>query len=132
MRTSAPIWITHHHRDRVPFYQKPLADNPELVLNADCLCPPITDGAFFGEILGMGQRQDAVEELYESLRRQGVASGPYEWYIDLRRIPRYRVTSGFWLGIERFISWILGLDSIYKAILFPRIKGRQLYDNCYS
>lgn len=121
--STAPIWITNYPRDRVPFYQKPLLNNSARVMNADLLCPPISQHGFGGEVLGMGQRQDTVEEMYESMHRQGVEPKEYEWYIDLRRQPNYRTTSGFGLGIERFISWILGLDSIHKAILYPRLKG---------
>lgn len=123
MGKKAPIWVTHYHRDRVPFYQKPTATNPDRVLNADLLFPPLVLDGFGGEILGMGQRQDSEEELRESLQRQGISPGAYEWYLDLRRMPAYKTTSGFGLGIERFISWSLGLDSIHKAILYPRIKG---------
>ncbi len=123
LQATRPIWVTHYPRDRVPFYQKPLADNPDRVLNADLLCPTVTEGGFSGEFLGMGQRQDDVDEMYESMRRQGVDAAPYEWYVDLRRNPEYKTTSGFGLGIERFISWMFGFDSIHKAILYPRMKG---------
>lgn len=123
LHTTKPIWVTHYPRDRVPFYQKPLAGNPERVLNADLLCPAITEGGFSGEFLGLGQRQDDVEEMYESMRRQGVDPAPYEWYVDLRRNPEYKTTSGFGLGIERFISWMFGFESIHKTILYPRMKG---------
>ncbi len=124
---KAPTWVTYYHRDRVPFYQKPAAHNPERVINGDLLFPAIMENAFGGEVLGMGQRQDSVEEMYESMRRQGISPQPYEWYVDLRRISNYKTTSGFGLGIERFISWILGFDSISKAILYPRMKGTQMH-----
>lgn len=120
---STPIWLTGLYRDRVPFYQKPLPSNPDFAITADLLSPPITTDGFGGEMLGMGQRQDSPEEIYESMRRQGVDPAPYEWYVDIRRLPAYKTTAGFGLGIERFISWILGFDSIYKATLYPRIKG---------
>jgi asparaginyl-tRNA synthetase len=123
---TTPVWVTHYHRDRVPFYQKPSPDNPDRVLNADLLFPAIMEGGFGGEVLGMGQRQDSADEMYESMRRQEVNPQPYEWYVDLRRHPRYKITSGFGLGIERFISWSLGFDSIHKAILYPRMKGTQM------
>ncbi|MEK7638952.1 MAG: amino acid--tRNA ligase-related protein [Patescibacteria group bacterium] len=125
--TKAPVWVTHYHRDRVPFYQKPAADNSERVINGDLLFPSIIENAFGGEVLGMGQRQDSVEEMYESMRRQGIDPNPYEWYVDLRRISNYKTTSGFGLGIERFISWVLGFDNISKAILYPRMKGTQMH-----
>lgn len=127
LETKSPLWVMNYHRDRVPFYQKPAAHNPDRVINGDLLFPSLTKNGFGGEILGMGQRQDSVEEMYESMQRQGVHPEPYEWYVDLRRMPNYKVTSGFGLGIERFISWFLGLDSISKGILYPRMKGTQMH-----
>ncbi len=120
------VWLTQLYRDRVPFYQKPLPSNSDLALTADLLSPQLAEGGFGGELLGMGERQDSAEEIHESLKRQGVSPAPYEWYIDIRRLPEYKTTAGFGLGIERFISWILGFDSIYKAILYPRMKGDKM------
>ena len=126
LQSDTPVWLTELYRDRVPFYQKPLSSNPDLALTADLLSPQLIDGGFGGEMLGMGERQDSADEIYETLRRQGVDPDPYEWYIDIRRLPEYKTTAGFGLGIERFISWILGFDSIYKAILYPRMKGDKM------
>lgn len=121
-----PIWLTQQYRDRVAFYQKPLKSNPDRVMGADLLFPSLCPNGFGGEVLGMGERQDDPEEMYESMRRQGVDPSPYEWYVDIRRLPQYKTTSGFGLGIERFISWILGFDYIHKAILYPRMKGSRM------
>jgi asparaginyl-tRNA synthetase len=123
LEADAPVWLTHYHRDRVPFYQKPDPSQPDRVLNADLLFPALVEGSFAGEIVGSGQRQDGPEEMLESMRRQGVDPGPYEWYSSLRSLPGYRTTSGFGLGIERFIAWALCLASIRDAILYPRLKN---------
>ena len=123
LNVKTPIWVKYYPRDRVPFYQKPISGKPNRVLNADLLFPALTETSFGGEVLGMGQRQDNPEELYDSMNRQEVDPSPYEWYVDLRRMLEYKTTSGFGLGIERFISWIFAFDSIYKAILYPRMKG---------
>jgi asparaginyl-tRNA synthetase len=123
---TTPIWLTQLYRDRVPFYQKPLSSNPDLALTADLLSPQLMEDGFAGEMLGMGERQDSVEMMRESIKRQGIDPAPYEWYIDIRRLPEYKTTAGFGLGVERFISWILGFDSIYKAILYPRMKGDKM------
>lgn len=123
LKIETPIWLTYFDRDRVPFYQKPDSKNPKKTINADLLFPPIIENAFGGEIVGSGQRQDNEKEMYESLKRQkNISPKPYEWYIDLRRQPNYKVTSGFGLGIERFIAWSLGKDNIRDVILYPRIK----------
>jgi asparaginyl-tRNA synthetase len=126
LNVKTPVWVEYYPRNRVPFYQKPIEGNTSRVLNADLLCPNLLESSFGGEILGMGQRQNAPEEMYESMRLQNIDSKPYEWYVDLRRMPNYKITSGFGLGIERFISWILGLDDISKAIVYPRMKGISL------
>ena len=62
--------------------------------------------------------------MLESLKRQeNISPKTYEWYIDLRRNKNYKITSGFGLGIERFIAWSLGKDNIRDVILYPRIKN---------
>jgi aspartyl/asparaginyl-tRNA synthetase len=118
-----PVWLCNYDRDIVPFYQKPNPSNMNTVLNADLLFAPIVEGGFGGEIVGAGQRQDNADEIIESLKRQHIESGPYEWYIHLRKNPRYRITSGFGLGIERFIAWALGYSDIKDVIHYPRLKN---------
>lgn len=120
---KTPFWIKNYDRDRVAFYQKPDSKNINKVINADLIFPPIIESAFGGEIVGCGQRQDDVEEILASLIRQKINSEPYEWYINLRRLPNYKVTSGFGLGIERLIAWSLCRDDIKDVILYPRLKN---------
>lgn len=124
---TVPFWITHYDRDRVPFYQKPDPKNPNKAINADLIFPAIIQGAFGGEVVGSGQRQDNVQELLQSLSRQNVSPEPYKWYIELRKLPNYKTTSGFGIGIERFITWALCRDDIKEAILYPRLKGVLTY-----
>lgn len=118
-----PVWIKNFDRDRVAFYQKPHPDRPGRVINADLIFPPLCPSGFGGEIMGAGQRQDNVKELKESLSRQGLNEGSYEWYIQLRSEEGYRVTSGFGLGIERFLAWALGYENIRDVIFYPRLKN---------
>lgn len=121
LKIETPIWVNHYDRDRVAFYQKPYKNNK--VVNADLLFPQIVNNSFGGEIIGSGQRQDNVEEMYESITRQNLDPKPYEWYIDLRRLEHYKPTSGFGLGIERFIAWSLCRDRIQDVVLYPRLKN---------
>ena len=123
LKIDMPIWVKYYDRDRVAFYQKPMLNDHNKVLNADLLFPPMVSGKFGGEIVGSGQRQNKSEEIYESLKRQGISPDPYEWYINLRRMSNYRTTSGFGLGIERFITWALAKDDIKDVILYPRLKN---------
>lgn len=121
LKAETPIWVNHYDRDRVAFYQKPYRENK--AINADLLFPPIIKYSFGGEVVGSGQRQDNIDEMYESLKRQGLDPKPYEWYIDLRRLSNYKPTSGFGLGIERFIAWALCRNRIQDVILYPRLKN---------
>ena len=124
LKIDTPLWIKYFDRDRTPFYQKPCSENKDKTINADLLFPPITKNAFGGEIVGSGQRQDNPKEMYESLKRQNnISTKPYEWYIDLRRFSNYQTTSGFGLGIERFIAWALAKDNIRDVIPYPRLKN---------
>ena len=127
LKLQSPLWLMYFDRDRVAFYQKPKLDDKNKTINADLLFPPILKNAFGGEIVGSGQRQDNVKEMYESLKRQGISSKPYEWYIKLRKHPKYQTTSGFGLGVERFITWILGKDNIRDVIIYPRLKNVRTY-----
>jgi asparaginyl-tRNA synthetase len=123
MGDGLPIWLCNYDRDTVPFYQKPNPKNTNSVINADLIFAPIVEGGFGGEIVGSGQRQDNSEEIIESLERQKVDGEPYEWYINLRKQPNYKTTSGFGLGIERFIAWALGYSNIKDVIHYPRLKN---------
>jgi len=127
LKIDTPLWLKHFDRDRVPFYQKPLLKDKEKVINADLLFPPLTEKSFGGEVVGAGQRQDNVKEMYESLKRQGIPTNSYEWYINLRKLPKYKTTSGFGLGIERFIAWFLAKENIRDVILYPRLKNVKTY-----
>ena len=128
LHLDTPLWIKYFDRDRVPFYQKPCSENKDKTINADLLFPPITKNSFGGEIVGSGQRQNNPEEMHESLKRQdNLSPKHYEWYIDLRRLPEYKTTSGFGLGIERFIAWALAKENIRDVIPYPRLKNIKMF-----
>ncbi len=123
LNSTKPFWVEKYDRNRVPFYQKPDPKNPNAVLNADLISPPLSGLSYGGEIAGCGQRQDNKGEIMESIRRQNLDITPYKWYADLRELPQYRMTSGFGLGVERLIAWILNIDDIKLVIPYPRLKG---------
>lgn len=124
LKIKTPIWIKYFDRNRVAFYQKPTGPKKDKTINADLVFPALKENAFGGEIVGAGQRQNNSTEIYTSLKSQNnISSKPYEWYINLRRLPEYRTTSGFGLGIERFIAWVLVKKNIRDVILYPRLKN---------
>lgn len=125
-KNKLPVWIIKYDRDVVPFYQKPDPENQERVLNADLIFPGEM-GIFGGEILGAGQRQNNIDELKESMKRQMIHSPKlYTWYIKLRNHPKYQTTSGFGLGIERLIAWVLAQDNIIDSAIYPVLKNQKI------
>ena len=121
---TLPVWVTNYDRDSVAFYQKPDPKNNSTVLNADLLVPSFSNNGFVGEILGLGQRQDNSLSIIESMDRQKINNtGQYDWYVKLRNNKDYCPSSGFGMGIERYISWILMLNSIADASIYPVMKG---------
>ncbi len=125
LNSRTPVWIENFDRDTVAFYQKPNPHDSDKVINADLIFPQITPDSFGGEVLGAGQRQDKVEEIIESLERQEIDKEAYDWYINLRKQNEYRMTSGFGLGVERFLTWMLVKDDIKDVIFYPRLKNVQ-------
>jgi len=115
---TKPIFVTHYPKKAKAFYHMPDPKNPEVVLNADLLAP-----GGYGEIIGGGQRIHDKDLLLQRIHEENLNPSDYSWYIDLRKygtVPH----SGFGLGVERFIQWMLGLEHIRYAIPFPRTPTR--------
>ena len=109
--------------DRFPsaikaFYFEPAPERPELALGVDVLAP---EG--YGEIVGGGQRIHNLELLLKRIDEHKLPREAFEWYLDLRRfgsVPH----GGFGMGIERFVTWMCGLDHLRETIAFPRMLYR--------
>jgi asparaginyl-tRNA synthetase len=107
------VWVTHFDHLSVPFYQA-FADGDETVAaNADL---------FFGigEVVGSGQRHVNGEQVRKALALHQVPEEEYTWYVQMKdRAPM--LTSGFGLGLERFLLWVLRHDDIRDIPLVSRI-----------
>lgn len=113
-----PFFVTHYPKEAKAFYHMPDPNDPSVCMNADLLAP-----GGYGEIAGGGQRIHDYNLLLERIRENGLNVEDYKWYIDLRRfgsVPH----SGFGLGIERMLWWLLQLPHIRSACLFPRTPTR--------
>ncbi len=112
-----PIFLTEFPLGHKPFYMKINQNNPEVTNSADLLLPGI------GEIIGASQREDNYDILMQKINEEGLDPTPYYWYTDLRKygsVPH----SGFGLGLERTLQWILNLYHIRDACLYPRRPNR--------
>ena len=112
-----PIFITNFPAKIKPFYMA-TTDDGKYAINADLLAP---EG--HGELIGGSQREWDYQKLVARMEKEGLEIKDYEWYLDLRRygsVPH----SGFGMGIERMVKWLLNLDHIRDAIPFPRVINR--------
>jgi asparaginyl-tRNA synthetase len=111
---ETPFWVVGYPSGIKPFYHMPDPKRPEITLSSDLLAP---EG--YGEIIGGGQRVHNYEQLYQRTIDDGLDPANYEWYMDLRKwgtVPH----SGFGLGVERVLMWMLNLEHIRDTVPFPR------------
>ena len=100
------------------FYMEPDPENESLSLSVDLLA---SEG--YGEIIGGGQRAYDLEFLKEKIKEDGLSQEDFEWYLDLRRYGAFP-HSGFGLGLERFLTYICGIQHVRETIPFPRLLNR--------
>ncbi|UJW30529.1 asparagine ligase [Saccharothrix sp. AJ9571] len=111
-RVGEFVWVTHFDHLSVPFYQAFDGDGTELAKNADLLFG-------MGETVGAGERHITAEQTRLALEKHHVAAGQYDWYLRVKaEFPM--LTSGFGLGVERFLMWVLRHDDIRDIPLVER------------
>ncbi len=112
-----PFFVYAYPKESKAFYCKSYKDNPNLVMSVDLIVPNI------GEVATGGSRIDDTEQLIWRLREFGLKEEDYKWYIDQRR---YGTTphSGFGIGVERLLTWMLDLETVMDTLPFPRTMRR--------
>ena len=113
-----PFFVTGFPIAIRSFYHMPDPKRPEITLSSDLMAP---NG--FGEITSGGQRIHDYNVLLDKIRDMGLDPGEYEWYLEIRKygMPPH---SGFGMGVERVLRWLLDLPHIRDATLFPRTPSR--------
>ncbi|WP_322109854.1 amino acid--tRNA ligase-related protein [Steroidobacter cummioxidans] len=107
------VWVTHWDHLAVPFYQAFAEDGS--ACNADLLIG-------VGEVIGLGQRHSDGAQVRRALDLHQVEQGAYQWYIDLKD-QKPLLTSGFGMGVERYLLWLLSHSDIRDLQLLPRMNG---------
>ncbi|EPY23101.1 asparaginyl-tRNA synthetase [Strigomonas culicis] len=111
------VFMTHFPAEMKSFYMQRDPKDNTLTESVDVLAPGV------GEIVGGSMRMYNYAELMEAYKRENLDPTTYYWYTELRKFGG-APHGGFGLGIERLIVWMLDLDSVKEACLFPRYMGR--------
>ncbi|MEU7134969.1 amino acid--tRNA ligase-related protein [Streptomyces sp. NPDC046261] len=112
-KVSEFLWVHDLDTLAVPFYQRFPADDSGRARCADL---------FFGmgEVVGSGERHVDPGLLRKSMAIHNVKEEEYEWYVRMREETPMR-TSGFGMGFERFLMWVLDHDDIRDLPLISRV-----------
>ncbi|PRP81366.1 asparaginyl-tRNA synthetase [Planoprotostelium fungivorum] len=113
---NKPVFVFDWPRKIKPFYMK-VNEDGETVACVDLLLPRV------GELIGGSAREDDVQTLLESMRRNGVKEDELAWYVDLRKYGS-SPHAGFGLGFERFLMFITGTQNIRDTIAMPRYPAK--------
>ncbi len=111
------VLVTKFPLLQIPFYHNELKENENgipLAENADfILCG-------YRETVGSGTRISSPEALKEKARVFNLPLSDYDPYIQTRLQGNYQKTSGFGLGWQRYVQWVLQLPYIWEATHIPR------------
>ncbi|UWW01483.1 hypothetical protein NW064_00460 [Mycoplasmopsis felis] len=72
-----------------------------------------------GETIGAYQRFFDYNETINSIKKHKNSPEEYEWYLKMKS-EKPLLTSGFGMGIERFMLFLIGEDDIREVQLIPR------------
>ncbi|HVP24135.1 MAG TPA: aspartate--tRNA(Asn) ligase [Conexivisphaerales archaeon] len=113
-----PVFVTGYPVKARSFYHVSDPKRPEATMSADLLAP-----GGYGEIATGGQRIHEYDVLYRKVQDFGIDPASMTWYLELRKygLPPH---SGFGMGVERVMRWMLGLKHIRSTSIFPRTMNR--------
>lgn len=118
MAFEKPVFVKGYPLSARSFYHMEDPARPKVSLSADLLAPK-----GYGEIATGGQRIHDYDTLLKRIEEHQLDPESMKWYLELRRygMPPH---SGFGMGVERVMRWLLNLKHIRTTTLFPRTPNR--------
>ena len=95
-----------------PFYVMRVDDDPEFARSTDLVFKGL-------ELSSGGQREHRHDRIVNQIKEKGFNPQGLQWFTEPFRygVPPH---GGFSFGIERFTAYLLGIENIKEAALFPR------------
>lgn len=95
-----------------PFYVMHVDDDQEFARSVDLVYKGL-------ELSSGGQREHRHDRIVSQIKEKGFSAEGLSWFTEPFRygVPPH---GGYSFGIERFVSYLLGMSNIREAVLFPR------------
>jgi len=108
-----PVWVTNIPREFYDFedFERAKWDNYDLYLPR------------YGEVSSGARREFEYNKITTKMERDGIDKENYNLLLTLAREGRLKPSAGAGIGIERFVSWIVGVKHVGETQVFPRIPG---------
>ncbi|XP_065133953.2 uncharacterized protein [Paramisgurnus dabryanus] len=112
------VWLTEMDHLGVPFYQAYVEGSGRSKAKAADLLFGL------GETVGLGERHSLPEMVREALQHHAVPEDSYKWYINMREVIPLS-TSGWGMGTERYLCWLLQHNDVRDMQIIPRLKAKK-------
>jgi asparaginyl-tRNA synthetase len=113
LETCDPVWVTNVPREFYDFedFEKGKWDNYDLLLPQ------------YGEVLSGSRREWEYNKIARKMERDSIKKENYEVLLALAKEDRLKPSAGAGIGVERLVSWIVGVKHIGETQPFPKIPG---------
>ncbi len=115
---DSPVWITGFPVVSRGFYYLPDPGDPRYNMDFNLILP---EG--FGEVIDGGMREYRYDKLVKRIKTLKEPLEKYSWFLELSRYGGIPPSSGWGLGVERYVRYLIGAPHIAYVSFYPRIPG---------